>query len=104
MDEERVSPREEALREGGNKADFDKQTNNCFYSRESSIRISQCHVLGKETSSMETADAQDKCFIPSQMWCDKVSIEQIKPHKAENDDEIGNETAQRSVTIARKQI
>ena len=52
---------------------------------------------------MKATYAEDESFIPTEMGCDKMGIEEVETHKAQNNDQIGEETAQWSIAVTSQQ-
>ncbi len=47
-------------------------------------------ALREEATTVKAAHTQDQCFIPAEMGCGTIGVEQIETHEGEDDDEIGH--------------
>lgn len=93
-----------SLRKRGNKTDLDEETYDSLSSSQASICIAKCNVLREEASSMKTAHTEYQGLIPAEMRRNEMSIKQIKPHKAKDNDQISYDTTYRLISIASEQI
>ena len=93
------SPSEEALGEGRNKTDLDQQAKHRLYGSQSGKGVSQYHALEKEATPVKAAHTQDQRFIPAEMGCSTICVEQIETREAEDDDEIGHQTPPWPISI-----
>lgn len=91
---------EEALGKGGNKANLDEQPQDRFSHGQTRIGIAQRDRLSKKASTMKAAETQHQRFIPAQMRRGEMAGQQIEAHKAKDHEQIRQETALRSVSVA----
>src|SRR5258706_1270098 len=92
-------PSEEPLREGGDERYLNQETDDSFACCQPRQRVTEGDSRGEEATTMKRAYAEDEGFIPGEMRCGELSIEQVGTRKGEDDQHIGSDATQWTVTV-----